>query len=144
LFCEAFQATRDLLHLLRRKSRVELLARRFAFLFNRQSHRLQRVSGIPAIAMKLLDEADQHVDVADCAKPLGDHPEPSVELARRVRVEAQDREQFAKTTRRHASAVKRLDITLVKPFRFVRKDADEFMEHGVQFSWGDHRWNCGF
>jgi hypothetical protein len=143
LFCEAFQATRDLLHLLRRKSRVELLARRFAFLFNRQSHRLQRVSGIPAIAMKLLDEAYQHVNVADCAKPFGDRPEPSAELARRARVEAQDREQFAKTTRRHAGAVKHINITVVKPFRFVRKQGDAFTKRRVQFSWDLHRVNCG-
>jgi hypothetical protein len=120
----ALQTAGELLQLPPRQLRFEFLAGTTALLLQLGIQHAKRGSRMTPIAGKLAHEMRQHVEIADHAKLSRDSPQAPPQLAGRVGIVMQDRQQLAEPAGRDTRTVERIDVPLKHAFRFAREDVD--------------------
>jgi hypothetical protein len=99
-----------------------------ALLGHGNRHAAQWITVLAPGAVQLVDQVEQHVELAHRTQAAGDFPQPPVELVGDVRIDLQNRNQFAQPPRRDAGAVDHADLSLLES----AQDAVEALEARVE------------
>ena len=79
---------------------------------------------VPTDCLQLLENAQQHVVLADAPEPIGDLAQPSVEPAGDVRVELEHGQDLAEPAGGHPRTAQRLDVPVFNPLEHPCKSVE--------------------
>ena len=130
---QAFEAERQPLQFRRRKLRAETSTCGSVRLHGRIAEPPQG-SQVSTIFRQLLKEKLEDIKLPHGAKLFRDGAETATQFPGEIAIQSQKREQFAKSSGRHARAVHGLDFALLDSFELMRKCIDSPPERLEQLS----------
>ena len=83
--------------------------------------------------MQLVNQDEQHVELANGAETIRHAAQPAAQLARHVVVELEHRHELAQPARRHAHAMERGDVAGFQAIERARETLDAFAQHFRSF-----------
>ena len=125
------ESTHRPLHLREREFRSQAFARSDPGVDNLGAHPRQCRRRVSTVLGEVLDQERQDVQLSHGAELSGHLAETPAEFPRFAAIQPQERKPLAESPRRHAGAVKRLEIPLVNASKFTTERVDLLLKRNV-------------